>query len=106
MCSSKILEGYAEFPFSHASDYVVVISADVIKSAPEVKTEAAEAEKPATQPQENATDKNAEVIGAGVTVGAEAAQSGNALPWILVILAVVAVVCVGGFVMLRKKSEE
>ena len=110
MGSSKVAGGYAEFEFTHASDYVVVITETAMEGVPGTKTEAtdkAAADNAATQKSDSATDKNADVIGAGTAVAVEAAESGNMLPIILIIL--IAVAAIGGvaaYVVMRKKENE
>lgn len=109
--SGKVSDGYAEFVFEHASDYVCVITEEAMSSVPDAKQEEAQVTKPEEQKSETQktdvpTDKNAETIGTGITVGAEAATDGNVLPIVLVILIAAAVIGgVAAFVVMRKKEE-
>ena len=94
MESSKVEKGYADFTFTHASDYVVVISEAAMSAVPQVKAEAAVTEN---------TGKNEAASGnAGNT-----ASDSSRLPIILIIIAALVVGGIAiGVVVMRKKKEE
>lgn len=110
MGTSQVSEGMATFEFTHASDYVLVISEDAMKAVPEVETEApgekpttnddkksqAEEETTAPSPSEPAPENEADNGG------------GNTLMIVLIILAVViaAAAAAGVVVMHKKKSNK
>ena len=101
MESSKVEKGYADFSFTHASDYVVVISEAAMSAVPEVKAEAAEAE---TSGKNEAASGNTGNTASDSNVDA---AGSSRLPIILIIIAALVVGGIAiGVVVMRKKKEE
>ncbi len=90
--SSKITNGYSEFVFTHASDYVLVISDETMKS-------------PTTGDDSVIVESGA--VNAGVAVVDQAVTGGDVVSLFLVVIALMAMVTfVTGVSIFKKKEEE
>jgi len=107
VASSKAANGYAEFEFTHASDYVLVISDTVLTAVPEKEPEAGT--QPATDNQvvssQGSTVEQPEVNGGAIDTGAE--QSGGSVwPILLIVLLIIAAAGAAGVALVYRKRGD
>ncbi|MCM1528294.1 MAG: fibronectin type III domain-containing protein [Bacteroides sp.] len=99
--SCEVKDGNAEFSFSHASDYLVVLTETAMNGVPEkAPAEQPAVSEPSSQPETGATPDGAL---ASATV-ASTGSSSNVLPIILIIIAVVVIGGIAVAVVMNKKK--
>lgn len=93
--SSRVADGVAEFVFTHASDYVVVLSGTAMTAVPDASGEGASVEKPETEESSIPTE-----------VVTDAGNGSAALPIILILLAIAAAGAIVIVVLVNRKKKE
>ncbi len=97
--SSKVAVGYAEFEFTHASDYVVVIAETALQGVPESSENVESSEA-------SAGEASADVSSDITSQDVEETSGGNSIIIILGIIAVLVIIGIAAIIVLKRRDKE
>lgn len=102
LSSSRIdEEGFAEFAFTQASDYTIVLDAASMEGVSSIEESSVED----AAPGESVTDSSDTAADEGNTAPTEKTDSRTVLIWVIVILGILAIVTIIGMVLVKKRKE-